>query len=431
MKKIHFIGIGGIGVSALAKYYLGQGFYISGSDLVSSEITEDFVKKGIKVSIGEHRAENIEKDLSLVVYSPAVEDTNPEIVRAQELGIDLKSYPEALGKLTKNLYTIAVSGTHGKSTTVAMLGILLEKAGLDPTVIVGTKVREFGDSNCRIGKSKYLVIEACEWDASFLNYSPNIIALTNIEKEHMDFFKDLDGVFRIYKDYVNLLSSDGILVANKDDENIKKVLKDKKVEWYSLKEAKELKKVLKVPGDHNAYNALAALTVARTLGIPDKVSFEALSLYQGAWRRFDVREGDFEGKEVTVINDYAHHPTELRVTLASVKEKFPKKKVIAVFQPHQYLRTHYLFDDFIKVLSQAPFEQLIITDIYDVAGREESLIKDSVSSQKLVEEVIYIPSIEEVVAHLKKELEGGEVILIMGAGDIYELSAFFHLTSNK
>ncbi len=436
---IHFIGIGGIGVSALAKYYLEKGYKISGSDLISSEITEALKKKGAKILIGKHKSKNLPKDTNLVIYSPAVQSDNPELKKAKKFKIKTQSYPQALGELTKKYFTIAVSGTHGKSTTVSMIGILLAKAGLDPTVIVGTKVKEFQDSNCRVGKSKYLVIEACEYEESFLNYWPQIAVITNIEREHLDYYKNLNNILKAFNKFVSNLSKKGILVINDDDKNAKKISSKSQVQKYSLKqkEAKKLKKILKVPGEHSIYNALAALTVAKILKIPDKISFKALSEYRGTWRRFETKKFKMPNSKnkIIVINDYAHHPTEIKATSRATREKFPKKKIWAVFQPHQYQRTFYLFKEFIKVLSAVPVDKLIIADIYDVAGREQRIIKKNVSSQKLAEkvknrtknEVMYIPTIKKTAHYLKKNLKGGEVIIIMGAGDIYKLIDSFPL----
>jgi len=431
--KIHFIGIGGIGVSALAKYYLEKGCQVSGSDLVSSEITKALKKLGAKIFIGRHKIKNLPEDADLVIYSPAVSKDNPELKEAKKLKIKCLSYPEALGDLTKKYFTIAVSGTHGKSTTAAMIGLLLKKAGFDPTVIVGTKLKEFKNSNCRVGESKYLVIEADEWQASFLNYWPKIIVLTNIEKEHLDYYKNLNNILKTYKEYIRHLPKNGVLIANGDDENIKRItnyelgIKNKK--YYSLKskEVRKIKKILKVPGEYNVSNALAALAVARVLKISDKISFKALSEYRGSWRRFEIKKFKIPDSrfKILVISDYAHHPTEIKVTLKAAREKFPRKKIWCVFQPHQYQRTFYLFKDFVKAFSKAPIDKLIITDIYDVAGREKGKIKEQISSEKLVEAIdkpwaIYLPK-EEIVRYLKKNLKGREVVIIMGAGDIYKL----------
>jgi UDP-N-acetylmuramate--alanine ligase len=468
--KIHFIGIGGIGVSALAKYYLAKGYQVSGCDLVSSEITKQLKIMGAKVRIGQPKADCISAGTKKIIYSPAVPATNPEIrnpkseIRNKSQILNTKyqilSYPEALGELTKEYFTIAVSGTHGKSTTTAMLGLLLVKAGLDPTVIVGTKLKEFGNSNFRFGRKEYkilntkykiLVIEADEHFASFLNYWPKIIVLTTIEADHLDYWKTLKNLVRGFKKYITHISQDGTLVANKDDKNIQRILNPKsearnpkqiqntkyKIQKYSLKqpEAKKLRKILKIPGEHNVSNALAALAVARILGIKDATSFKALGGFRGTWRRFEIftlRQA--QGRPYTLVSDYGHHPTEIRVTVKAAREKWPKKKIWLVFQPHQYQRTYYLWKDFVKVLSTLPLEKLILTDIYDVAGREGGSMRKKVSSEKLVRAienwklkienypVLYIPTPQQVEQYLQKNLQGEEVIMVMGAGDIYDLT---------
>ncbi len=426
--KIHFIGIGGIGVSALAKYYTETGHKVSGSDLVSSEITDALKKSGVRIFIGKHKMQNLPKNTKLVVYSPAVQKDNPELKQAKKQGIECQTYPQALGELTKKYFTIAVSGTHGKSTTTSMIGLLLLRAGLDPTIIVGTKLKELGNSNCRVGKGKYLVIEADEWQASFWNYWPQIIVLTNIEKEHMDFFKNLNHIFKVYTEYLKHLSGDGVLVANKDNDNVYKLSKNiKNTKYYFLnqKESGKLRKLLKIPGKHNVSNALAALTVARILGIPDKLSLKSLQEYKGSWRRFDRRRVKMGKHNILVVLDYGHHPTEIRVTLEAAREKYPQKRIWCVFQPHQYQRTYYLWNDFVKTFREAPIDKLIVTDIYDVAGREKKEIKKKIDSKKLIKainkpEATYL-SKEKIADYLKDHLGGREVVIIMGAGDIYKI----------
>jgi UDP-N-acetylmuramate--alanine ligase len=437
--KIHLIGIGGIGVSALAQYYLSKGHEVSGSDLVASEITDFLQKKGIKIKIGQLE-ENIKKDFDLVVYSPAVNVTNPEYKKAKQLGIKVQTYPEALGELTKEYYTIAVSGAHGKSTTTAMIALILIKAGLDPTVIVGTKVREFvGEgltasegTNFRMGKGKFLVIEACEYDSSFLHYSPKIIVITNIDKEHMDYFKTLTNVKKAFKDFIVRLPKDGFLVFNKDDKYPPKSVKPKfKTFGYSTrqKETVRLKKILKVPGSHNISNALAAIKVANILGVPEKISFKALSEFTGTWRRFEVKEVIAGGKKIAVVSDYGHHPNEISATLKAAREKYPDKKIWCVFQPHQYQRTYYLFEEFVKTFRSAPVDEIVITDIYDVAGREVKEIKEEVSSESLVKKInrdtIVYSSLEKLEEHIKEKIKSGDVLIIMGAGSIYKFADKF------
>ena len=422
--KIHFIGIGGIGVSALARYYLAKGHEVSGSDLARSEITDALKKIGAKISIGENK---IPKNADLVIYSPAVNVRHPMS--------NMLSYPEALGELTKEYFTIAVSGTHGKSTTTALVSLILIKAGIDPTVIIGTKLKEFSDSNFRSGKSKYLIIEADEHMASFLNYWPKIIVITNIEADHLDYYKNLKNYIASFKKYIGHLPKDGILVANKDDKNIQTIIRNRisrgyPISRYSLKQkdTEKLKRIMKVPGEHNVSNALAALAVARTLKISDKISFKALSEYKGAWRRFEI----IQTKPYVLISDYGHNPTKAMAGFKAAREKYPKKTIWCVYQPHQYQRTYYLFKDFVKSFREAPIDKIIITDIYDVAGREEKNIKNKISSEKLVkainkENVVYIPK-DKILDYLRNGLarrsfsEGGGVLIIMGAGDIYNLT---------
>jgi UDP-N-acetylmuramate--alanine ligase len=438
---VHFIGIGGIGVSALAQYYLDKDYKITGSDLFSSEIIKILKNKGIKIRIGKHKKENLPKNASLVIYSPAVKKNNLELIEAKKLKIKIQSYPEALGQITKQYFTIAVSGTHGKSTTASMLGLLLIKAKLDPTVIIGTKLKEFKNSNYRTGKSKYLIIEADEHFASFLNYQPQIIVITNIEADHLDYYKNLKNYILTFKKFILQLPKTGILVFNNDDknicQNISKIAKNKQFFSLKQKQVKKLRKILKIPGEHNISNALAVLTVARILKIPDKISFKALSEYKSSWRRFEIKQSKLNNKKITIISDYGHHPTEIKATLEAAREKYPKKKIWCIYQPHQYQRTHYLFSDFIKIFKQASnfIEKIIITDIYDVAGREQKNIKKKVNSQKLIEKInkpfiVYLPN-KSLVKYLKQNIKEAEVMIIMGAGDIYQLAINLTEKRNK
>ena len=314
--RVHFIGIGGIGMSALAQYYLASGHQVSGSDLAPSEMTVLLRKKGARIFIGRHKPGNLPKSIDMVIYTPAAPNSNPELRYAHTLSASAKgvsvsggkryplkilSYPEVLGELTKKYFTIAVSGTHGKSTTTAMTALILVRAGLDPTVIVGAKLKEFSNSNFRMGKSKYLVIEADEHFASFLHYWPQMIVLTNIEEDHLDYYKSLKNILGAFRQYIEHLPKDGMLIVNADGKNSKfKIQNSKlhcKIQNYSLyqKEAEQLRRVLQVPGAHNIANALAALSAARALKIPDRISLKALSEYKGAWRRFEIKRFQVTG----------------------------------------------------------------------------------------------------------------------------------------
>jgi len=432
--NIHLIGIGGIGVSALAQYYLSKGHQVTGSDLERSEITDFLKSKGIKIFIGKHKTKNVAKDFDLVVYSPAVKKSNLELNQTKKYKIKAITYPEALGELTKEYYTIAVAGAHGKSTTTAMLGLVLAKAGLDPTVIVGTKVKEFGGSNFRSGKSRLLVIEACEYDSSFLHYWPKVIVVTNVDKEHLDYFKTFANVKNAFLNFILRLPNDGFLVANGDDKNVPQVENNEfQTINFSLEqvEAKKIKKLLKVPGQHNVSNALATLSVGRILEVPDDIIFKALSEFVGTWRRFEIFEkklvkgNKLRAKSYALISDYAHHPNEVSATLKAVREKYPKSHIWCVFQPHQYQRTFYLFNDFVKIFKEVLVDKIIIIDIYDVAGRETKKINKQVSSKKLVEaidkkNIIYVP-FSKIEKHIKENINLIDILIIMGAGDIYKL----------
>lgn len=438
--KIHFIGIGGIGVSALARHHLQNGEQVSGSDLSDSELILALKNSGVQITVGPSSADNLPEDIDKVIYSPAVKKGNPEFdaaiaMQGKNPNLEILSYPQALGQLVRDHFTIAVCGTHGKSTTTSMIGLMLMAAGYDPTIVVGTKLKELGNSNYRKGASKYLVIEACEHEASFLNYWPKIIVLTNIEADHLDYYKNLENIFKSFREFIGHLPSDGLLIANADDANTEKVLASQnnnfKISKYSLSqpEAEELKKILKVPGEHNISNALSALSVARAIGIDDAKAFESLSYFSGTWRRFDIEEKKTGDKNITLISDYAHHPTEIRATLKAGREKYPQKDIVCAFQPHQYQRTHLLFDDFVKTFQEALangwINKLLVTDIYDVAGREDENIKKMVSAEKLVNAMENDNAVYAKKENLKEKtiasIKNGSVLIIMGAGSIYGL----------
>ncbi|NQU82851.1 MAG: UDP-N-acetylmuramate--L-alanine ligase [Parcubacteria group bacterium] len=418
--KIHFIGIGGIGISGLANVYHLKGNAVQGSDSEGSEITEILQQKGVEVFVG-HKSENISDDIDLVIYSEAVPEDNVELKKARELGIRCLAGAEALGELSKEYFTIAVSGMHGKTTTACMIAHILKQAGLEPTYIIGTK------DGSQLGKGKYLVIEADDYKAKLLNYAPEIAVLTNIEEEHMDYFKDLNHILDVFKKYVAQVKK--VVVANKDDENIKKVVEkvDCEVKYFQLIDIK-----LQIPGKHNQYNAGAAIMAAEAVGVERKVAIKALESFKGAWRRFEEKGVRIGERSFQIISDYAHHPTEISATLKAVKEKYPEKEVWCVFQPHQYQRTFYLFDDFVKVFQDNPINNLSIIEVYDVKGRENKKLKEQVNSEKLVQAIgqdwaQYLPK-QEVLNYLKENLKGNEIIVFMGAGnDVYDLcNEFIH-----
>jgi UDP-N-acetylmuramate--alanine ligase len=419
--KVHFVGIGGIGVSALAKIHIASGSVVTGSDLCSSEIITDLRKQGVKIFL-KHKADNIRKGTDVVIYSPAVSLDNPEIIKAQQLKIPTLSYPQALGELTGKYFTIAVSGSHGKSTTSAMLALVLIKAGLDPTVIIGTKLKEFRNSNARLGKSRYLLIEADEYAASFLNYFPEIIVVLNIDREHLDFYKDLNHIKRTFVEYVGHLPQNGHLVTNYNDKNCQ-ILKAANINYFRLDDplSAEISSILQVPGQHNVGNALAVLQVAKILNINKEVAIKALGSFKGSWRRFEIKKR----QPYYVISDYAHHPTEVKAVLQAARQKFARNRIIIVFQPHQKQRLQLLFKEFTQAFDLA--DVIILTDVYQVAGREKSV--NNISSEDLAsdlarkkKDVYYAPKLADAAKCVKKIVKKQDIVLVVGAGDIYKLS---------
>lgn len=434
-RYIHFIGIGGIGTSSLAQILHHQGKKISGSDITSSEITKSLKLSGIKVFIG-HNESNINRKHQLIVYSPAIPPNNSELQKARKLKIPTISYPEALGELTKNYYTIAIAGTHGKSTTTALTALILKKAGLDPTVVIGTKLKEFKNQNYRVGKSNYLVIEACEYRESFLHFHPNILIITNMEAEHLDYYKN----FKKYKEaFIKLgkkIPHDGTIILNLDDKisatmkkNFKAQLQTfsskKKTDWklfdHQLKYKKEFSINLhpQIPGNFNLSNASFAAIAATTLNIPIKTIEKAIASYKGSWRRMEYKK--IAKYKCQFIDDYGHHPTEIKLTLEAIREKHPQARILCVFQPHQYSRTYLLLKEFAKVFDDA--DKVIIPNIYKVRDSEKDIQK--ISTEKLISAIKKFHkkvhnghSLTQTAEYIKKNHSKFDIIVTLGAGDI-------------
>ncbi|QQG45269.1 MAG: UDP-N-acetylmuramate--L-alanine ligase [Candidatus Sungiibacteriota bacterium] len=427
-QTVHFIGIGGIGISALAKYYFSRGSVISGSDLISSEITAELLKMGGDIKIGPHKKDNLPKDASAVIYTSATPLSNPELNEAKLRRLKPKNYAQALGKLTKQYQTITISGAHGKSTTTALAALVLEEGYLDPTVIVGTKVKEFGNSNFRRGFGKHLIIEADEWNRSFLNYAPVIAVVTNIDTEHLDTYRTFAGVKKTFQKYLEKVPKDGAIIANYDDPELKSLVKKigKKVIGYSLqdKEASSVRNVLRIPGEHNVSNALAALRLGRLLGVCEADILRAISRFSGTWRRFELK-GMLNG--AYVFSDYGHHPREITATIAATRERFPFRRIWCVYQPHQYQRLMYLWNDFVGAFDRA--DKVCLLPVYDVVGRETKTARAKVNSLKLTHELVrrgktafHLDTFDEAKNFIQSEAHAGDVIIVMGAGDIYNLS---------
>lgn len=416
-KHIHVIGIGGIGTSSLAQIFHEKGDKISGSDMSASEITTALKRKGIKITIG-HNASNIKSWHDLVIYSPAIPPTNEELIAAKKLHIKCLSYPEALGKLSKNYYTIAIAGTHGKSTTTAMTSLVLNS--LDPTVVIGTKLRQFKNRNFRVGKSKYLVVEACEYRGSFLHLHPDILVITNIEAEHLDYFKNFEAYKKAFAKLAAKIPKNGYIIINSTDKNVQSVVKSAHAKIVAWKKPANVK--LAIPGDFNRKNATAAETVGKLLGIDAKNIEKALKSFKGSWRRMQYKQKKL-GK-TRFIDDYGHHPTEIRLTLAAIREKHPNEKILCVFQPHQYSRTRLLLKEFGKSFQSV--DGVIIPNIYRVRDPEEEVRK--ISTDDLVQEirkhnahVINGEGLKNTAQYIKKNHQKYDLIVTMGAGDISKI----------
>lgn len=450
-KSVHFIGIGGIGLSSLARWFLAQGWTVTGSDLVFSEITGELEKEGVKIKIGAKTG--ISGRPHLIIRSQAIMPENPEFKAAAKTGAPILSYPEMIGVLTRRYRTIAVAGAHGKSTTTSLLGLVAVKAKLDPTVIVGTKLKEFRvsgredsapqGSNFRSGRSEWLVLEADEFGRAFLNYSPAHLIVTNIDREHLDIYKGLADIKRTFLELMERVIPGGYLVMNADSVNlamikpqVERVARKRGLHllWYSVNApvAKKIKAALQIPGDHNLSNAVGAYTLARkALGIPEATILSALGAFTGSWRRYDYqgtyREGSVSYK---IFDDYGHHPTEVLATLKAFKEKFPRSVLIVAFQPHQAERLKRLFKEFKTCFE--PADVALLFPEYRVAGRDElptpftsralALAVKKRSPKQIVE---YIEDPEyfsrEIIraARQKTGLASREaVVVMMGAGSV-------------
>lgn len=424
MKRIHFIGIGGIGVSALARYYLSKGLEVSGSDLVSSEITKSLEKEGVRIYIG-HDAKNIEEGTEKVVYSAAVGKDAPGFVerqRAKELKIPTGTYSEALGELTKKYTTIAVAGSHGKGTTTAMLSLMIIEAGLDPTVIVGTRLKEFDGKNFRAGGGDYLVMEADEYDRSFLNYKPNIAVVTNVDNDHLDIFGDINGVIEVFNQYLKNLPDSSLAIVNAQDKYTEKIIEGVRSEIVYFDMPAEFNSWnLQVPGKFNQLNAEAAWQAAKAIGVKREVAENAVSRYMGAWRRMEPLEPIKGFENAVVYADYGHHPTEILLTTKAFKEKYPERSIFLIFQPHQVKRLDMLFDEF-KICFRN-VDELVLLPVYQVAGREEDIGKTSEDLTKEIEKYNKDNGINQSVSYLQSldealRLIDEQVVIFMGAGDI-------------
>ncbi len=415
LKTVHFIGIGGIGVSALARMMMLRGIRVSGSDISLSPITEELKRLGTSVFEG-HGRKNVPTNASLIIYTLAIGLDNPELVEAREKELPLMTYPEALGEISRQYFTVAVSGTHGKTTTTGMIGKVFTDAGLKPTVLIGSILKD-EKSNFIGGEGKYFITEACEYRRSFLNLSPKVVVITNIDDDHLDYYEDIEDIEKAFAELAEKLPADGFLICDAHDPRLAKAIKRSPGKVIDYKEYYDENLRLRVPGKHNLLNAAAALALADVLHIKDEVAIEALEAFSGTWRRFEYNGKTKAG--ALLYDDYAHHPTEIKATLRALREKFPDKHLTIVFQPHLYSRTKILLKSFGEAFKDA--DSVLIAPIY--AAREPN--DPSISAQILAaniklktERALAFSNFEAIVNHLKKTLKQDGVLMTMGAGDV-------------
>jgi UDP-N-acetylmuramate--alanine ligase len=440
-KKIHFVGIGGIGMSGIAELLLNLGYQVSGSDLHESEITRKLTTLGGKIHVG-HEGRWVE-GADVVVTSSAINPENPEVMAAKEAHIPVIQRAEMLAELMRLAkYGIAIAGSHGKTSTTSLVASILAEASLDPTVVVGGKVDSLG-GNAKLGCGDFLVAEADESDGSFLKLSPVIEVVTNIDLEHLDYYRDLDHIRDVFFRFIEILPFYGVAILCFDDENIARLLPkiQRRVFTYGLSEQADLYATriesrglttefavrfrgeelglirINRPGRHTVYNSLAAIAVALELDIEFSVIAEALAKFDGVQRRLHIK-GEQAG--IVVVDDYGHHPTEIRATLDAVRDGWPDRRLVVAFQPHRFTRTKALFDEFQTAFHRA--DVLVMTDIY--AASEQSI--EGVSSKHLLaaikehgqRNVHYVPTVEELPEKLRGLLKEGDLLLTLGAGNI-------------
>jgi len=442
-RSIHFVGIGGVGMSGIAEVLLNLGHKISGSDSTESEATKRLSRLGAQVMYG-HRSDSVHPGIDVVVMSSAVKYSNPEILQARALKIPVIPRAEMLAELMRMKWGIAVAGTHGKTTTTSLIATILGRAGLDPTVVIGGKLQALG-SNAQLGTSDLMVAEADESDGTFLLLSPTITVVTNIDPEHLDYYGDMDRVRSAYLEFMNRVPFFGATVLCLDDVTVRALAAQvrKRVITYGTNSDADFvarhiavcgmethfevvrggrplgELTVRLPGRHEALNALAALAVATQLNVPFETVRRALSEFGGIHRRFEVC-GEAGG--IMVVSDYGHHPAEIRATLAAAREGFDRR-IVAIFQPHRYTRTRDLFGDFLEAFDGA--DQLVLTEIYP-AGEEPI---DGVTSEVLYWalrrrghlDVMYVPDARAVIDAVQPSLRPGDLVMVMGAGSIHDV----------
>lgn len=461
LKHVHVVGIGGIATSREAKLLHRLGISVSGSDVGASEAVEELRKKKIAVSIG-HEAGHIPEQTDLVLYSSAVPESNPERVEARRRGITQMTNFDLLADWTLEKQPMLVCGTHGKSTTTALLGLALEQGMRDPWVFVGSRVPGFPEGNIRFGNSDYVVIEGDEYAKHFLVFQPSAVILNNIEWDHMDVFPDMASMIETFRELLHRVRDRGLVVANADDPLVSGLIGEERgrleargvrirtfgfashadvrisdhvvksgAQSFSVTDEKNYvtRLGLQVPGRMNVMNATAAYTLATMVGVTADAAREALAGFTGIWRRF---EKVAETNDYVVVSDYGHHPTAVAQTLEAAKQWYPGRRLVLCFQPHHRNRTRHLFLEFVPSFDKA--DALVLAEIYDVAGRDDSADAD-ISSRDLEQaivhhdadrgvkrQVMYVPDNDQALAALQHVCKPGDVIIVMGAGDIYKIA---------
>jgi len=445
-QHVYMIGIGGSGMCGLASVLIRNGVLVSGSDRLESAGTRRLAEAGAKIFVG-HRLDNLPERVDLVVASAAVKEGNPEMIEARRRGLEVIKYAALLGRLMRQYTGIAVAGTHGKSTTTALLAFILNRAGLDPTFVVGATCAQLGGGSAA-GGGKYFVAEACEYDRSYLNLAPRLATVLNVEEDHLDCYPNLEAIIESFAAFCSLVPSDGVIIANNEDRSVAAATTnamatverfgfDAKADWWA--DALTVDKgrysfdlchrrdclgraTLLLAGRHNVANALAAGAIAWHCGVTPERIISAIGEFQGTDRRMTVR-GQING--ATVVDDYAHHPTAVQVTLKAIRQAFEPRRLWVVFQPHQHSRTRLLLNDFARSFGQA--DVVVVPDIYFV--RDSELERSLIGSRDLVEriaanggEALYVPALNDVTELLRQRVSPGDVVVTMGAGDVWKVA---------
>ncbi|MFA6393005.1 MAG: Mur ligase family protein [Candidatus Paceibacterota bacterium] len=447
IKNVHFIGIGGIGISAVARMMLHMGKKVSGQDMQGGEIVDELVKLGIDIKIGQSY-ENIPESTDLIVYTIAIDTYDRELaekIKNQNV-IPVRSYPQMLDVISRDKYTIATAGTHGKTTTTAMIAQILEENGNSPTVIVGSLIMDKSQpshkamasrgTNFIAGSSDILVVEACEYRRSFLNINPKVLVITNIDEDHLDYYKDIEDIKSAFHEMAMKVPADGFVICNPDDENIADVIKDIKAKVINWQEFYNSEIKLKVPGVHNKKDAAAAIATAATLGISKEIAEQYVSNFPGTWRRFEFK-GKLQNGSL-LYDDYAHHPHEITATMEGFRELYSKElgwKITVVFQPHLFSRTKLLLNDFAQSFKDA--DQVLILPIYYAREVDDGTISGEILSNeinKYSNNSKAFGSFEDLEKYLEVRLPNmGEkdIIVTMGAGEAFKIGDYLLKENNS